>query len=415
MAAADLAIDPAEFRRRNLVTAEELPYGIGRLVSYEGPAQYDSGDYRALFERALKEIGWSDKQSMQGREIDGWHHGVGLACFVESGAGGPKENARIRLAPDGTLDVYVGSASSGQGHETVLAQICADALGLPLDQIRITCASTDELEDGFGTWHSRTAVMAGNAVLKAAKEFIEQARTVASDYFGRPNVEVGWANGAFSRTDTQSAVTLQKLASLAAARGGRIDVAATFEHGGPKPFSYGTNAAHVAVDPRTGDVRLVDFIAVEDIGRVINPLVAHGQALGAIVQGLGGVFLEHLVYDDSGQLLTATLSDYLLPAAGDYPNIRGICVETAPAPGNPLGAKGAGEGGIVAVAAAVGNAVSAALSSLGVQARDLPLSPPRIWELITRAEAAAQLLHDNPSSGRRHRVGASRQADGGFL
>ena len=187
MAAADLEIDPAEFRRRNLVTAQEMPYGIGRLVSYEAPAQYDSGDYRALFERALQEIGWHDKQAMQGREIDGWYHGLGLACFVESGAGGTKENARIRLAPDGTLDVYVGSASSGQGHETVLAQVCADTLGVGLDQIRITCASTDELADGFGTWHSRTAVMAGNAVLKTARDFIEQARTLASDYLGRPS------------------------------------------------------------------------------------------------------------------------------------------------------------------------------------------------------------------------------------
>ena len=163
--------------------------------------------------------------------------------------------------------------------------------------------------------------------------------TVASDYLGRPNVEIEWTNGVFARTDAQSAVTLRELAGFAAGRGQAIDVAATFEHIGQKPFSYGTNAAHVAVDPRTGDVRLIDFIAVEDIGRVINPLVAHGQALGAIVQGLGGVFLEHLVYDDSGQLLTATLADYLLPAATDYPNIRGICVETAPAPGNPPSAR----------------------------------------------------------------------------
>jgi carbon-monoxide dehydrogenase large subunit len=413
MAAADLEIDPAEFRRRNLVTAAEMPYGIGRLVSYEAPAQYDSGDYHALFERALSEIGWRDKQSMQGRDIDGWHHGVGLACFVESGAGGTKENARIRLAPDGTLDVYVGSASSGQGHETVLAQVCADALGVDLDRIRITCASTDQLADGFGTWHSRTAVMGGNAVLKTAQEFIAQARTVASDYLGRPNVEIAWRNGTFSRTDAPSAVTLQELAGFAAGRDETIDVAATFEHTGQKPFSYGTHAAHVAVDPRTGDVRLVDFVAVEDIGRVINPLVAHGQAMGAIVQGLGGVFLEHLAYDDSGQLLTATLADYLLPGATDFPNIRGLCIETAPAPGNPLGAKGAGEGGIVAVAAAIGNAVSAALSSLGVQARDLPLSPPRVFDLITRAQAAAQSSQVDTLSGRTDRASARRQSHGG--
>ena len=136
-------------------------------------------------------------------------------------------------------------------------------------------------------------------------------------------------------------------------------------------------------------VRLIDFVGVEDLGRIINPLIVHGQALGAIVQGLGGAFLEHLVYDESGQLLTGSLADYLLPTASDYPNIRGICLELAPADGNPLGAKGAGEGGVVAVAAAIGNAVSAALASLGVQARDLPLSPPRVWELIKHAQAAS--------------------------
>ena len=390
MAAADLRIDPADFRRRNLVSAAEMPYDIGKLVPYEAPAQYDSGDFHAAFERALEEIGWREKQSVQGRNIEGWYHGIGLACFVESGVGGTKENARIRLAADGTLDVYVGSASSGQGHETVFAQICADTLVLPLDQIRVTCASTDQLSEGFGTWHSRSAVMAGNAVVNAAHAFVERARAVASDYLGRPNVEISWQEEQFRRSDADAAVTLQALATFAAGRNESIDVSAAFEHTGRKPFSYGTNAAHVAVDPRTGQVRLIDFVGVEDLGRILNPLIVHGQALGAMVQGLGGAFLEHLVYDESGQLLTGSLADYLLPTASDYPNIRGICLELAPADGNPLGAKGAGEGGLVAVAAAIGNAVSAALASFGVQARDLPLSPPRVWELIKSAQAASQ-------------------------
>ena len=156
----------------------------------------------------------------------------------------------------------------------------------------------------------------------------------------------------------------------------------TFDYTGLKPFSYGTHAAHVAVDPRTGRVELIDFIAIEDIGRVLNPLIVHGQALGAIVQGLGGTFMEHLRYDEDGQLLTASLADYLLPTAADFPAIRGKFMELALAPGNPLGVKGAGEGGIVAVAAAVTNAVSAALSSFGVQVLSLPISPPSVWQLI---------------------------------
>jgi carbon-monoxide dehydrogenase large subunit len=181
-------------------------------------------------------------------------------------------------------------------------------------------------------------------------------------------------------------VDLARLAGFAAARGETIDVTGTFEHTGTKPFSYGTHAAHVAVDPRTGQVRLIDFIAIEDIGKVLNPLIVHGQAVGAIVQGLGGTFMEHLRYDEHGQLLTASFADYLLPTAADFPSIRGEFVELAMATGNPLGVKGAGEGGIVAVAAAVTNAVSAALASLNVQVFDLTISPPRVWQLIRNAQ-----------------------------
>jgi aerobic carbon-monoxide dehydrogenase large subunit len=387
MAAADLAIDPADMRRRNFVTAQEMPFNIGRLVHYEPPTAFDSGQFAAVFEQALEKIGWLDKQSIQGRKIDGCFHGIGVASFVENSAGGSKEHARIQLRLDGRLDVYVGATSSGQGHETVFAQVCADALQLPLDQICIISASTDELEDSLGTWHSRSAVMAGNAVLTTAQAFVERLRSMASEYFGRPNVAFEWRDGRFWRNDTDTNVTLAGLARFAAERGEVIDVPGVFNYTGAKPFSYGTHAAHVAVDPRTGCVRLIDFIAIEDIGRVLNPLIVHGQALGAIVQGLGGAFLEQLHYDGDGQLLTASFADYLLPTATDFPNIRGEFMELALAPGNPLGAKGAGEGGIVAVAAAVSNAVSAALSSLDVQVRSLPLSPPRIWQLIRDAQA----------------------------
>ncbi len=390
MAASDLTIDPAEIRRRNFVTVQEMPFNIGKLVTYEPQAEFDSGNFAEVFEQALNEIGWSDKQSIQGREIDGWRHGIGFASFVESSAGGLKEHARIRLGPDGTLDVYVGSTSSGQGHETVFAQVCADALGLPLDVIRVICASTDDLEDGGGTWHSRSAVMAGNAVRTTAEAFIERIKSVASEYFGRPNVAMEWRDGRCWRRDSEASVTPAALARFAAERGEAIDVPGVFNYTGKKPFSYGTHAAHVAVDPRTGYVKLIDFIAIEDIGRVLNPLIVQGQALGAIVQGLGGVFLEHLRYDEEGQLLTASFADYLLPTATDFPNIRGAFMELALAAGNPLGAKGAGEGGIVAVAAAVSNAVSAALSSFGVQVRDLPLSPPCVWQLIRDAHAKSQ-------------------------
>ena len=382
IAAADLEIDAADIRHRNFVRPQEMPFNIGRLVTYEEPAKFDSGDFGAVLEQALKEIGWPGKADIQGRKIDGWYHGIGFASFVESSAGGAKEKARIRLASNGMLDVYVGATSSGQGHETVFAQVCADELQILHDRIRIICASTDELEEGFGTWHSRSAVMSGNAVRTTARAFVDRLRSVASDYFGRPNVAIDWQGGVFHRSDTEARVDLATLATFSAARGETVDVTGTFDYTGAKPFSYGTHAAHVAVDPRTGRVELIDFIAIEDIGRVLNPLIVHGQALGAIMQGLGGTFMEHLRYDEDGQLLTASLADYLLPTAADFPAIRGKFMELALAPGNPLGAKGAGEGGIVAVAAAVTNAVSAALSSFGVQVLSLPISPPSIWRLI---------------------------------
>jgi carbon-monoxide dehydrogenase large subunit len=382
IAAADLEIDAADIRHRNFVRPQEMPFNIGRLVTYEEPAKFDSGDFGAVLEQALKEIGLPGKADIQGRKIDGWYHGIGFASFVESSAGGAKEKARIRLASNGMLDVYVGATSSGQGHETVFAQVCADELQILHDRIRIICASTDELEEGFGTWHSRSAVMSGNAVRTTARAFVDRLRSVASDYFGRPNVAIDWQGGVFHRSDTEARVDLATLAVFSAARGEIVDVTGTFDYTGAKPFSYGTHAAHVAVDPRTGRVELIDFIAIEDIGRVLNPLIVHGQALGAIVQGLGGTFMEHLRYDEDGQLLTASLADYLLPTAADFPAIRGKFMELALAPGNPLGVKGAGEGGIVAVAAAVTNAVSAALSSFGVQVLSLPISPPSIWRLI---------------------------------
>ena len=233
--------------------------------------------------------------------------------------------------------------------------------------------------------------MSGNAVRTAADVFISRLRSVASDYFGRPNVAVEWRSGLFFRSDSDVGVDLASLAVFSADRGETIDVTETFEYTGLKPFSYGTHAAHVAVDPHTGQVKLIDFIAIEDIGRVLNPLIVHGQALGAIVQGLGGTFMEHLRYDDNGQLLTASLADYLLPTATDFPAIRGKFMELALASGNPLGVKGAGEGGIVAVAAALTNAVSTALSSFGVQVLNLPISPPNVWNLIRSSQMKSRL------------------------
>jgi aerobic carbon-monoxide dehydrogenase large subunit len=380
MVAADLRIDPAEIRRRNLISENQLPWDAGRLVPYESEAVFDSGDYPQVLARCLDEIGWADKQHLQGQFIDGRYHGLGIGCFVESGGAGPRENAKITIAQDGSVLVSVGSSMLGQGLETVLAQIAADVLSIPIERIRVLHGSTTLLHEGFGTYHSRGVVMGGSAVLDAATRLKEMLIERAAAHLGRPNVELILREG---RVEVPAGDGVD-FATLAAS--GEMVADGTFSNT-VRTYSYGAHAAHVAVDPKTGTVSILDYIAVEDVGRAMNPIIVHGQAIGALVQGLGGVFLDHLIYDSEGQLLNASLADYLVPTATDFPAIRAVTLELKPSPSNPLGAKGAGEGGIVAVAAATANAVAAALAPLGVTIRDLPLSPVRLWTLIQEARS----------------------------
>lgn len=385
MAARDLGIDPTTFRKKNLITEAELPYSIGQLVPYETETAYDTGDYHAAFDRCLKEIGWDDKKLLQGKSIKGRYHGIAAVPFVESGGAGPRENARMTLEDDGTITIGVGSSTLGQGLETVFAQIAGDALAVPFDQIRILHGSTNLVEEGFGTYHSRAVVMGGSAILEAAKKLLDDIRIRAATQFACAAADVVVGDGK-ARAPDGRALSFGELASKERLEGKPIVVEATFSNT-KRTYSYGAHAAHVAVDARTGHVEVVDYVAVEDVGRAINPAIVHGQAIGALVQGLGGVFLDHLIYDEDAQLLNASLADYLLPTATDFPNLRGVTLELRPSPTNPLGAKGAGEGGIVAVAAAIGNAIANALSSLGVEPTEMPLTPPKLWQMIQDAKA----------------------------
>jgi carbon-monoxide dehydrogenase large subunit len=217
--------------------------------------------------------------------------------------------------------------------------------------------------------------------MDAAEQLNAAVRTAAAARLGCAADAVAIERGMATAPDGKS-VALAEL--------GREGLAADGVFGSQKrTYSYGAHAAHVAVDPKTGHVAVIDYVAVEDVGRIINPATLHGQAVGAVVQGLGGALLEHLVYDESGQLLTGSLADYLLPTASDFPTIRAVALEMKPSPNNPLGAKGAGEGGIIPVGGVVANAVAAALGPLGVQPRELPLSPSRVWHLINAAEKTA--------------------------
>jgi carbon-monoxide dehydrogenase large subunit len=383
MAARDLQIDPVAFRRKNLITEAELPYSIGRLVPYETETAFDTGDYHAAFDRCLDEFDWKSKISMQGRLVDGRYQGLAATCFVESGGAGPRENVRFVLETDGAVTIYVGSSALGQGIETAFAQIAADALGLPFATFRILHGSTTFVREGFGTYHSRALVMGGSAVLDGAKHFAEAVRVAGAAYLKCEFEDAVFADGHVTAKNG-STISLARIGSLAASAGKPLQVEGTFANT-KRTFSYGAHAAHVAVDARTGYVQVLDYLAVEDVGRAVNPAIVHGQAIGAAVQGLGGVFFDHLIYDADAQLLNASFADYLLPLATDFPNVRGVTLELRPSPSNPLGAKGAGEGGIVSVAATIGNAVAAALASFGAEPNELPLTPPRVWRLVEEA------------------------------
>jgi aerobic carbon-monoxide dehydrogenase large subunit len=374
--ARDLKIDRVDIRRKNLVADAQMPYPLASITPYDSSTELDSGDYHHVFDLCMKEFNWAERSKLRGRLVDGYYHGLAVGSFIEGGAAGPKEEVRLVLQTDGTLTVYMGSSSVGQGLETIMAQIAADATELPYERITILHGSTAYVKDGYGAYHSRSTVMGGSAILIGAEKLKAKIRAAAAVRFGCAEADVTLDGEIVSFGG-------QKLA-LAALSDTAIEVEAEFFNK-KYTWAYGTQAAHVAVDPETGHVKVIDYLSVEDVGRMINPLTLHGQAIGSIVQGLGGAFLEHLVYDENGQLLTGSLADYLLPTTSDYPNIRSITLELKPCPNNPLGAKGAGEGGLIPVGGIMANAIADALSHLNVQPMELPLSPPKIWQMVQDA------------------------------
>ena len=379
MVAADLGIDRVEMRRRNLIAKAEHPYKLATAQPTNATDQTDSGDYEATFDRCLKEFNYAEVSKLGGKLIDGKYHGVAVACFIEGGAAGPKESARLEINDDSTISVFMGTSSVGQGVETIYAQIAADALEVPIERIRhVFHGSTNTVSDGYGAYHSRSVVMGGSAVLDATEKFMATLRQAAGKRLGCAESNV--ALDVDKVTGGGFALPLGEFAGLTAE-------GAFLNH--KHTYSYGTHAAHITVDARLGHIEIVDYVVVQDVGRAINPLTVWGQVIGSLVQGLGGAVLEDLKYDDQAQFLTGTLADYLLPLASDFPNLRCIVTDDHPSPINPLGAKGAGEGGIVAAGGAMANAVANALQSFGVQPRAVPLSPGYIWELVKAGQKQA--------------------------
>ena len=305
---------------------------------YESKDEFDSGDYHATLDRCLDEINWSEKSKLAGKLIDGRYHGLALGCFIEGGAAGPKESARIVLEPDGCYSVYVGllrhrarARNRLRSDRRRRARSPAGAHPRRFSRFDLLCER----------WLRRLSLALGrDGRLGHARRGGEAARSdprrggEAARLRARRGRDRRRREGGCGRRQVGSLATLAP--EGIAAEGAFLNKKHT--------YTYGAHAAHVAVDPKLGQVELIDYVVVEDCGRIINPLTVHGQAVGSVVQGLGGAMMEHLVYDQDGQLLTGSLADYLIPTASDFPNIRSVVLENHPSPINPLGAKGAGEG-----------------------------------------------------------------------
>ena len=379
----DLGMDPAELRRRNLMTPEELPYRIGELVPGDPDATFDKGNYPAALERLLDECSYTER-SAGTANTDGRARALGIACFIESSAAGPPESAGITVSAGGGVEVRTGASSVGQGTETGLAQICAEFLDIDLDRISVLHGSTTLVETGGGTFHSRNTVMAGNATRIAAEKLKGRAVDLAALRWNCETDDLTFDNGGVNRSADR--LSLQELAAFAESRGETLAAEALFDNEKQMSYSYGAHAAEVVVDIATGVVEVERYWLTEEIGRALNPAMVQGQAVGGVVQGLGGTFLDHFIYDDDGQLLTGSFADYLLPTTSELPEITAIALEESPSEFNPMGFKGAGEGGIVAVAAAVGNAVARALKPYGVSINELPLTPDRLRKALRDAD-----------------------------
>ena len=399
-AAHETGIDPAELRRRNFIQPHQFPYQTPVALNY------DIGDYGASLDKALA---MSDYAGFPARKAEaaarGKLRGIGLSCYIEAcglapsklagqlGAGvGLYESAQVRFNPTGNVQVFTGTHSHGQGHETTFAQIVSDALGVPFDAVDVIHGDTGRVQFGMGTYGSRSLSVGGSAILKATDKIIAKARRIAAHKLEAAVDDIAFEDGVFSVAGTDRRVTIGEVVFAAyVPHDYPEDLEPGLDENGfydPLNFTYpaGTHVCEVEIDPETGMVEVVGFTAVDDFGRIVNPMIVHGQVHGGIAQGIGQALLERCVYDaESGQLVTGSFMDYCMPRADDLPNFAVGFTET-PCTHNPLGAKGCGEAGAIAAPPAVINAV---VHALGVAHMDMPATPEKVWA-AARAGAMAR-------------------------
>ncbi len=384
--AARLGIDPIELRRRNLIARAEMPYRR-TLDTLGTEVELDSGDYAGLLDKTLAHIGWrSLQQHLSARRAKGELVGAGLAMFVEKSGLGPRDNVRIGVDAGGTVEVVTGAASVGQGIETVIAQICADALGVHYANIRVVHGQTDRIDFGMGAFASRATVMTGEATRIAAEKLRSEAIAAAAELLQAPADRLDVVDGKVVRTDQNEgpSITLGEVArALAASEANKRLCAEGWFHADHMNYPYGVHIAVAVVDRETGGVAIERYAVGYDVGKAVNPMLIEGQIAGGVLQGLGGALYEEFRYDERGEPLSVTFADYLMPTAREAPPIEVIIAEDAPSPLNALGLKGAGEGGANAVGAAVAAAIDAAIGVPGAVTQ-LPVTPQRLREILRR-------------------------------
>jgi len=394
--AKELGLDRTAVRERNFIQPNEFPYEVGLIYQDNAPVVYDSGDYPATMRKALEMIDyrtWPERRKRYRRE--GRYVGLGIACYVEGSGIGPYEGCRVTVEPSGKVFAATSVGTQGQGHYTSFAQIVADALTVPVEDVTVVTGDSGAFSWGTGTFASRAAVVAGNAVHLAAQAVREKALMVAATRLEARVEDLEMAAGlVFVRGVPGRAMTLAEIAVAANPLRGTIPT--EWDQPGLEASRYfapsggtwpnGAHACLIEIDPQTGMLTVLKYVVVHDCGRVINPLILDGQIRGGVAQGLGGAFYERLVYDENGQLLTQTFMDYLLPTAAEVPAVEIGHMET-PSPLNPLGVKGAGEAGVIPVGALIAQAVDDALQEFGVRVTEMPLSPSRLLEIIRSASA----------------------------
>ncbi|MER6072559.1 xanthine dehydrogenase family protein molybdopterin-binding subunit [Streptomyces sp. NPDC001817] len=409
--AAELGLDPVELRRRNWIRHEEFPYTtIAGLT-------YDSGNYEAATDKALALFGYDDLRAEQRKRTergDPVRLGIGVSTYTEMcglapsrvlrdlryGAGG-WEAASIRMLPTGKVEVVTGTSPHGQGHETCWSQIAADVLGVPFEDVEVVHGDTRAAPQGMDTYGSRSLAVGGEAVHRAAKSVVAKARKVAAHLLEASEQDLEFSDGVFSvKGSPEARRTIQEIAFETFTNHDLpdgVEPTINAEHVvDPENFSYphGTHLCAVEVDTETGRTRIRSYVCVDDVGRVVNPMIVEGQVHGGLAQGIAQALYEEAVYDDDGNLLSGTLADYLVPSAADLPDFVTDRTET-PAASNALGVKGVGEAGTIASTPAVVNAVVDALRPLGVRDVRMPCSPHRVWQAIQEARSG-ELGHGQP-------------------